>query len=597
MADQTVVVAPHDAIFDYPQLTGTSTPTTITIIPHDAVFEQRAGASPIYSGFGPVISAIYPEPLVQPEFWNARVIDVHGAIYGFLTPDGTLGDYGLELNGIGSGSISVPDLSNGLAPIDESGLFDIFGNVIDGREVGVYYGTNFLGSFIPDPDTGDVTAEINGPGPMYHLRRKHIGRINAQPNLLDAIGGGGSFDTDAEVAQWTPNSVPFVHPTFVADDGYSKPGAMRIDVDSAGDFYVSREITIDALPYETFIWFEGYAKVVGSLTPGNSPTNFLGLYTQWSVGPVVDYANIVFEDGVVLDWRRAGVWQRVVLKVYMPADQQSSGQLQVFGGLDGVIWDDISVKREERLYIHGGPEDAIALAIANAQDPGLGKVSLGITVDATDSSGTAVVQLAPKFHEHANVFDFIREMSQIDGGVNFIMEQPAENQRVVHTMPRLGLASALKPELRWGFNIAPGFRVAWNIDKRADVVGVIGRGEGTENAEGFAVNTDTVTGWETITYASIEGSVIVQPQADAAAPLYRRPLALDVTVYRAPFFEPILLWLAGDLKPGRIVWCEIDQSPVHVAEDFIVVASRVTPEANTVSMTLVAVATIGSEDA
>jgi hypothetical protein len=163
-------------------------------------------------------------------------------------------------------------------------------------------------------------------------------------------------------------------------------------------------------------------------------------------------------------------------------------------------------------------------------------------------------------------------------------------------MPRLGLASALEPELRWGFNIAPGFSVAWNIDKRADVVGVIGRGEGTENAEGFVVATDTVTGWEEITYASIEGSVVVLPQAIAKAPLYRRPYAVTVTVYRAPFFDPPTLFLAGDLKPGRIVWIEIDHGHIHLAEDFIIVTSSITPEANTVTMSCVAVASIAVEE-
>lgn len=556
-------LSPIDIGFDEPALRGKMTPQSVRIQPVDLGFDFRANTAPSFDGPGPIVQGILPQPMFQIDEYVITVVDRLGATHETLTPDFTCTSLRWERNGLGGGTIAGPITS----PLLHA-FFDAQGNWIDNRLVAVYRGTNFIKTFVPSPHADAHTLDIDGAGRAYDLSRKFVGRNNAQPNLAT----NGAFDTDVD--GWTV--VGSAGLTWAPTEGHAKPGAASLVASSTGDNYMQQNITVPSQPFDTFVWIEVWARLPAAVADGHMPGEELAIKVVASVSGVN-----VFIDGTQLDWKRSGVWQRVVLKVYIPGGQTSVLNVQLHSPVtESVLYDDVYIRREERLYATGGPEEIIGALVRHAQDESIGKTNVGITVDSTNSSGEVALARGYKYAERANILTAIQEISQLNRSVDWHLEEPALGQAVLTTYPRRGFDTGNMKTLTYGHNVNQ-FQWVWDTPRRADIVAYLGRGSGDLVNEAFANDPDTDVGWEKVIFATIEASIATQDAADGVLAVIKRARVLRLFAHRAWdgafVFDPIeSLWI-GDLLPCRQVMVNIDFGPIHVHEVCLIVAVEATP--------------------
>lgn len=581
----TFVIFPLSIGFDFPALTGSTTPRSIRVQPVDLITEMRPGSSSVFSGAGPVLGAGTPLPPVMPQIddYAVTVVDRLGATYETLTPDATISSMRWELNGLGGGTIKVPTLS----PLMHA-LFDAQGNWLDNKKIALFRGTNFIKTFIPSPHCDLTQFDIDGAGPAYDLSRKFVGRNNAQPNLAT----NGSFDSD--VVGWTETGS--IDLTWTSSPYHSKPGAASIVTSSAGDNHIDQSFVVPDEPFETFLFIEAWAYIASTVSDDEVPGEELGLKIVASVS-----GTNVFIDGAPLDWKRVGVWQRVNLRVYIPAHQTSTIQLQLHSPvLVTIYYDDVLVRREERLYATGGPEDIIGALVRHAQDASIGKVNNFIGVDVTNSSGAVQLTRAYKYAERANILSAINEISQLNRSVDWHIEEPALNNVVLTTYPRTGFDDGNKQTLQLGYNVN-NFMWVWDTPRRADIVAYLGRGSGDLVNEAFANDPDTDVGWERVVFATVEASIATQDAADGVLASIKRARVLRLFCHRAGGsipFDPVELCWIGSLLPGRLVKADVRYGPIYVYEDCKIVNTEVLdPNACRVAVDVIPVSAIEAEEA
>jgi hypothetical protein len=572
-------LAPVDIGFDEPALRGKMTPNSVRIQPVDIGFDFRANAQPSYSGPGAVVHGIVPPPLPQVDDYVITVVDRLGATHETLTPDFTVTSLRWERNGLGGATITGPITSPLLHP-----FFDAQGNWIDNRLIAIYRGANFIKTFVPSPRADQHVLDVDGAGRAYDLSRKFVGRNNQQPNLAT----NGSFDEG--VVGWTENgSVDLV---WSPTEGHAKPGAASVSASSSGDNFFSQNITVPDSPFETFVWIEGWAKVPATVGTTHLPGEELGIKVLASVS-----GTNVFIDGTQLDWTRVGAWQRVVLKVYIPANQTSQLQVQFMSPtVESVLWDDVYIRREERLYATGGPEDIIAALVIHSQNESIGKTNVGITFDGSNSSGEVALTRAYKYAERANILTAIQEVSQLNRSVDWHLEEPSLGDAIVTTYPRTGFDTGNMQTLEYGKNVND-FSWVWDTPRRADIVAYLGRGSGDLVNEAFANDPDTDVGWEKVVFATIEASIATQDAADGVLAVIKRARVLRLFCHRAwgddgfPF-DPIESCWIGDLLPCRRVNVKIQFGPIKVNEVCLIVACEGTPGPETLTVDCIPVSAI-----
>jgi len=576
----TVTAPTVDLLFDIPDVTGTNSPHTVTVPTVDLRFDFRPNTLPLYGdGPGPVVTFI-PPSMPAVDDWVVTVVDLLGGTHETLTTDATVEELRWEMNGAGGGRVSVPSLSALLHP-----FFDNVGDWIDGRHLAVYRGANFVKKLLPMPRMDQQLLTLESSGMAYHLSRRFVGRNNATPNLIP----NPSFDTD--ITPW----VAFFSASanWVSSPSHSKPGAMLVYATSTGDNYVSQTITIDPLPFETFVWIEAYAYVVSALDDNSLPGDELGIKIVAATGGVN-----VFIDGTQLDWKRVGTWQRTFLKVYIPALQTSTLEIRLYAPVGQVVWDDLYVRREERLYATGQPEDIMAALIVHAQQTSIGKVNVGITFDGSNSSAGVEVARAYKYSERANILTAINELTNLNRSVNWHLEEPTLTDSIVTTYPRTGFDTGNKQFLEWGLNVN-AWAWVWDVNRRAQKVAYLGRGSGDLVNEAFYTEDDADVGYERVVFATVEASVNTEDAAAGLGAILKRPRTLRLSVHRswqgAFTFDPAELCWTGDLLPCRLVRVDLDHGLLHVHEDCMIVQTALHPGPETADVDVIPVSAI--EDA
>ena len=563
---------------------GSNTPITIIPEPTDFSFDEETADRPVAVTVDG--RPIPPETLPALGLWYAEVRDLFGGFYTTLTDRFTISKLRWELNGTGGGNLSGPILDPGL-----DALFDDAGNVIDGREIQV--GRDDIGvlmHLVPSPRANPRTMEIEGFGPFFHLTRKYVGRNNPPPDLIT----NGHFDVD--VSGWTGVGVSsMTWEPFPNDD--LGPGRMVLTSSAAGNFYAEQIVDIPAHPDATFIWLNATIEIDSAVSVRDLATSGRALWTVWTDPPGT---TVIWQQGVSPDWRRVGDLQTLSTKIFVPASQHSKMRVRLYVPKGQVKWAAVEARREERLVCDGSPGIIIGCLVAHAQDGGLGKTFVNLDVNDGRGEGSIEINRHYKFAEGANIGSASQEMASLNGGVDFLTEMPAENDRTIFTMERTGWdPGAEKVTLVWGDNLN-GFEWTWNPSKRADRGRVQGRGSGDEVTEAFYDDPDSDLGWEFVRRATIEGTPHPEMQAEGLGRTFKRPLTVKATVRRTPTFDVAINLRtsgggAGALLPGRLVTVQIDHGPVHVDEDFKVLSVEFTPEAETAEMELIPVATLVDE--
>jgi hypothetical protein len=375
------------------------------------------------------------------------------------------------------------------------------------------------------------------------------------------------------------------------------PGEMVLTSTAAGNFYAEQIVDIPATPDATFIWLEAYVEVDSAVLPKDLATSGRALWTVWT-NPAG--STVIWQQGVSPDWRRFGDFQKLSTKIFVPAGQHSKMRVRLYSPKGLVRYAAVEARREERLVCDGSPAIIISCLVSHAQDSGLGKSFVNLNVDDSRGEGTVNLNRHYKFAEAANIASAGQEMASIQGGVDFLTEMPATNDRTIFTMERTGWdPGAEKVSLLWGDNLN-GWEWQWNPAKRADRGRVQGRGSGDEVTEGFYDDPDSDLGWEFVRRATIEGTPHPEKQADGLGRTFKRPLTVKATVRRTATFDVAANLrtsggAAGALLPGRLVDVSIDHGPIHVAEEFKILSADFTPELETVDLELIPVATLIDE--
>ena len=577
----------HDIEAEHYAPHGFMSPLTFNISTHDVEAEHRPNAQPSSTGPGAIFARI-PPALPSLGNWVVKVTDKNGGVYATLAGLGTGDDkftvskLHWQLNGQGDAAIDGPILDPNLAQ-----LFDSAGNVIDGRELQVE--RDDIGTFmhlVPAPVANPKTMSLAAYGVPFHLTHKFVGRYNAVPNFIT----NGNFDAD--VLHWTGNgTIPAWSPSPV----HREPGAAVSSAVAAGDFYLQQYVTVPSEPFDTFMWLSAWLWIDAGVSVQHLPTSGRALWTVWRVGGVV-----VWQQGVSPNWRAQGAWQHLQTKVFVPKDQTVEMETRLYVPLGTVRYDDVYAHREERLNCEGTPSVIVACLVDHAQDTGLGKSDVNITVDNSRGEGGVNLVRRYKYAEAAQIFSAANQIAQIAFGVDTLCEYPDSTTRTIFTMERTGYDVGLpdRVNLVWGENLN-GWSWNWNPAKRADLVRVQGRGSGDEVTEALYDDPDSDLGWEFVRYASIEGSPNPQDQADGIGHLFKRPITIEATVVRTATFDVASQCStaggrSGALLPGRIVDVDLDHGPIHVHEQFKVIDTILNPLNETAVLQLVPIASLES---
>lgn len=517
-------------------------------------------------------------PLPQIGQYDITVTDYFGGIYAHLDT-ATVKSLRWEANGPGSGEITVP-----LNEPHLSELLDSDGNVRDGREIQVQLNSSFLAALVPFPSASPSLLTIKGQGPAYHLKRRYVGRLNGTPNL--ALNP--TFATD--LTSWTASSG--TTQTWVSTPAEVGTGAVELVAASVGDHYTEQTIAVSSQPFDTFMWFTGWLRVHNGVNPADLVQG-RSIFTTWKIG-----STLVWQQGARANWRIIDQWQRLKFKVFVPAGNAYTLGLRLYAPNGTVNYDELTVHREERLYLSGQPGDIICGLVTHAQDTSIGKVSAAITCDESNGAGSAAVTRAFKYSERAPIMGAISDMQSLMGGVDWHCECDGHN-RVMTTFERPGITPVGEAQLLWDV-LDPASNISdwtwtWNPDNRADKIIIGGRGSGDDFQEGLADTSGSPPlGWEFFKATQIEATPDAQHLADGYAEVLQRPITLKVTVHRNDFFDPAILIANGTLRPCRTVMCTITQGPIAFSERCKILDAELAPEPDTVTLSLIPTSEITS---
>lgn len=519
-----------------------------------------------------------PTPLPAPEAWSCSVIEADGTSHGAIRAYPVT--LGWELNGIGNHSLYMAGLDSTAALLFSGGEF------VDGREVAVHYGTDFVTTCVPSPrqsaggDTVGPVLSLNGFGFGYHLKRRFIGRLNAHPNLVTV---NPDFPTD--LAGWSAyGGATVAWSSATGPDGTSGVASVGVSGITNSVGLQQQSIPVGGMPFDTFLWITVWVNVntgvADYMVPPNGAALRIELRTAAGGG-----GTFLWEQLANPDWRIKGAWQQVRMKVYVPGGLGSVYlvvQLQAPEG--GALYDKVIVRQEERLYTSGDPGTIITALVTHAQDTGIAKTDLFIGMNVVDGGGTNLTR-AYKYSGRQNILAAMGEMNDIDGGVDWLPETPALNTREIAVYSPLGyeppggrLAATFDTAANAG-NVSH-YEWVWATDSHADRVIVMGRGDGFELDEGVWFDQlSPDLGWESVFPAKIEGFHDVDQQANGRGRQMRRAHVLRLTVQRTAEFDPAEEVIGdGALLPGRLIDVDVVDGQVNVQEGMKIIKTDLTCE-------------------
>lgn len=583
----TVNALRHNSVAYKPRPSGTISPVSVYPSRHDGVRIGRSNSAGYISGPGaiPYTGSTGPSPgaPMLPTMASAvpnyfiQIVDIYGVLQGVLVSNGGLGPNNFtipsvtwELNGSGSASCIGPTSDNSLR-----GLIDFKGEVKDGLELRFMRELEPFYWMVPlTPEADEKEIRISGPGFLYALSRRFVGRNGEPPNLVL----NGSFETNT--ASWSVT--PLASSDWSASPSHDEEGgSVTVSATTSGNNFIYQNITLPPVFSDTFLWVTAWMYLDEAIPQNRLPTSGRGIWAIFTVN-----GTVVYQQGIVPNWRVAGRWQEVKTLIFLPGGQAADMQLRLYTPNGQVRWDDVRVRREERLYAMPTMEGAIVALVQHAQQQSLGKEPANIYVDGTNSQGGPVSR-AYKYAERANIISAINEFPNMSEGVNWTGEIQSGTGRALVTLPRFGLDTGAPVLLEWGLNISR-YRWRWDGSRRADKVIVGSRGSGFDFAEGLFDDDTTTLGWETYRPARIE-SLEPQGEADGLGQAYRRPISLDITAHRTASLDLFAPWRDGDFRVGRLCTVKIYEGFIRVNETFMIQRMTFIPERETWQVNVVRV--------
>lgn len=514
-------------------------------------------------------SLALPPFLSQAPAHSAEFCDIYGVQRALITDAFTNGSVTWELNGSGTASITGPATASELR-----NLIDFNGNVIDGVEIRLFRESEPYAWFVPlTPNITDrQDIRLTGPQFAYALARRYVGRIGQPPNL---VTNGDFFEADG-VTGWTS----LLSMNWSADGPGVPPGggSMVIEAPGPGNHFAYQTIDLPSQGFDTFLWVTAYLKIDVPLAQNKLPTQGRSIWAVFTVN-----GNIVWQQGVIPEWRQVGAWQRLRTQIFLPAGQTASMQLRLYAPAGQVRYGGIFIRREERLYAGPSMAGVMTALVLHAQQASLGKETANITVDGSDADGGNATR-GYKYAERANIISAMNEFGNLDQGVTWTGEIVSGTGRSIKLLPRLGLQTGGTFLIEWGLNVSTW---SWNWDgsKRADKVIVMSRGSGFDFAEGFYDDDTTTLGWELTRAARIE-SLEPQAEADGLGGVYQRPIGITCLVHRTSDLDPFSPWRDGDLRVGRLAQVKIYDGLVRINELMLIRRLTYNPYFETWNVTL-----------
>ena len=528
-----------------------------------------------------------PTPLVAPGAWSCTVVEADGTSHGAIRAYPM--QLGWELNGVGSNSAYMAALDSTAA------LFFSGGEFLDGRELAVFYDGNFVKTILPSPRQrpAPTTLDLSGPGFGYHLKRRVVGRLNAHPNLVTI---NPDFTTD--LAGWSAfGGATVAWDTGPGPDGVN--GVAEISISSAGiaGLHNTTLIPVGGQPFDTFLWITVWLNVNTGVADYMVPPDLAALTIELTDGS----SNILWQQRTEADWRIKGQWQQLRMKVYVPGGLGTVNlRVQLRAPEGGALYDKVVVRQEERLYTSGDPGTIISALVNHAQDTGIGKTDLFIGMNVVDGGGVNITR-AYKYSGRQNIFSGMGEMVDLDGGVDFLPEQPAANTREIAVYSPLGYEppggrlAATWADGASGGNIS-AYEWVWATDMHADRVIVMGRGDGFELDEGVWYDqTSPDLGWESVFPAKVEGYRDVTEQANGRGRQMRRAHVLRLGIQRTGEYDPAEEVIGdGALLPGRLIDVDLNDGQVDVFEGMKIIKTTLDTETHLATVDCVMVSELGA---
>jgi hypothetical protein len=348
-------------------------------------------------------------------------------------------------------------------------------------------------------NTETMQWEVRCSGLLVYFQGLHVGRAGRTNHLLN-----GSFD-DGVLAPWSSVGVTT---DIVNQWGYLPDRSThQVNLYQGGtgdDTFVQQRVDVPGRTYWTLsAWFHirQDSDWVGPALDGR------GLYIERRNPDNNEIEDVQFF--AITDETQRGIYQRAVVNMWS-ADRDSSvfwvrlyatRCTNAHGSPPGsIIWDEVQLVAMESLsYSHVDLGDIIDGLVSHAQDPGFGKVYLGIDTPGAGSTGVLIDRFY-QFVDHANIFDSLTEFSDAglcDFDVEITWNDSAKkaDKHVRCYFPRRGSSSKpYKLELDSTQSVSELTGLERNGENTRTTYIVQGEGSGPDREESSASDTSQTGG-------------------------------------------------------------------------------------------------------
>lgn len=504
---------------------------------------------------------ILPEVLSAVQGMEIKVVDKTGAVLATLSPVALCGNLNYRIDDDGGGStISTPATDPGVSQIVNQ-----FGDVRDGRELQVWYGGLPMAWLRPlRPALNYSQLDIQCTDLANYFDQRYVGRWGTTP---PDVLSNGDFETD--IVGWTASADANIY--WQAAPAFSKGGALVVSSTSPTDAqnaYAHQTVTIPARSDPSFIWINAQVWVNAGLVA--EPLGQRGMMAQFTQGGVV-----VWRQNVSPDFTIQNQWQKLALKIFVPAGVTYVMDLRLYGPAGYMIFDAVHGLREERLFFDQANAGVIIRGLVqHAQNVALGHVDLGIGIDTTGADSDPFTR-AYKYTERANILQAMQEIVRQRHSVHFHMQ----HNRVLRVFDENGITTASVPRIYHGINM---INPRWTFDgtRNADRVVALGSGEGLDYVEGLAQVESSELGLEFATATSAEGQYTPQTTAEGVLRARTAPWTFTCDVHSSYLFDVNEYVRDMFLYPGRVAEVKMPpgpMGPISINENMMVVNVSLNP--------------------
>lgn len=435
---------------------------------------------------GPDYEATDPAPTWAPALaltgplptYEVNVVDVDGTAFGTLSDVARIGPIIDELNGVGGVTITLPTTH------EDAEL------MLPGREVQIVYDNEvvFWGPIVR-PQAGLRESTWQCQGPLWYFQHRYFGTADRANLILNGDFEDGEDDWTFE--EGVSHSIE-TNPTWVLEGTQSLElnGSTADHIEHAQQIYtpvVQYHPLGDAVTVSAWVFIPSVGYLGGALDDRG-----LVVVRRALDGTAIDVQIAEIGDDTAKD-------EWVQLEVVVPSVRvDDTVEVRLYPPHGTGFFDLVTLTLMESLHFGGDDVGAIINGIVEyAQDlnPAFthGKSDLNITADA-DTTGKIVTRTY-LFSEHRNIAEAIEEfVRQGAVDIGFELTTTTRTLRVYNSVDAAtGKGTAFATALDLATNLAD-FSWAWDGERAATSVVVLGPGDGPDRPEGGAADTGFLGG-------------------------------------------------------------------------------------------------------